>query len=1135
MPREIQVRALLLTDVVDSTRLTVDIGDTRTADVFARIDRIARDLLREYDGREIDKTDGFLMLFDRSLDAVRYAVSLHDALEALSDELDTPVAMRAGIHSGEVVLRTNDPADVALGAKPIELDGLAKPVAARIMSLAGGGQTLLSRAASDLAERASVGHGEAADLRWTFHGAYRVKGVPDPVDIFEVVRGTRPFRAPPRPVSPASRWMWGGAGIAAGLALAIGVMFFPRGGDELDVAWFGAVYLRNGIWQGEVPVPGPEGRRVTWRQESRGGRVVGVGLVNAQGNPVPVKRADWILYEPGPVEDPNMQLIGPDNKVASVGWPDGNIVRYDYMWGEDGRPKRIEKRDAEGRVVLQASLRWTEEGVVRTWSNRFGAAVPDTESGSFVETMTLDPGGRPLHVHHEYVGRRSGSPRQGRAVAWTWDKAGLPISRTTLDAAGAPVRDGRRGVTRRYAYDAAGREVERSYETFGGVPILSETNCASVRLAYDAPGNIARVTCLDTSAKPTPASGTGCESLAIHTTDDRVETRCESAPGVQRASQHGWATSVLAFDERGYVKRRERFDLDGLPIESGWGIAATDFTSDARGRLVEVGPHTDRRGRPVAVQGACASWRIQAEAGRELERTCVDGDGKPLVNGMGWAVRTLTWDEVDNVQRFAWFGPGGEPAVHRTSGHTLHLDYNDRGQVVSFEIFGSDGEPMQVKGVHRRRVAWDARARQTSEATFDAAGRPTIEVGDSSQGRPFGYHRRELEYLDGRRMMVTRTYGPDDQPILNDRGWAVRRRSFDSASNNVEDAYFDTADRPIETVDGYAIRRYAYDRPGRVTGEDLFDAAGRPTLAEPLGYAGYRLTFDRSGNETSIVYFDAIGQPLQGEATTEQRIWDDRGRLVEFRAIGVDGRPYFDKRGASGYRLDYDAAGNEIKRVFLGPEWKPLASGPVVRKSYDAARRETSTSRHQLDGRLYFDEHWGYARVETEYDAQGRWAVRRHYDANGRPGTLRHPAIVRLTHHPTLGTLLSRAHFEEGGVAIDEWGPALYLAQLDIRGRLVTQAWRDADGQPKDRGDGTSDIAIAWDRDRDLKRSVRRTGPNETFLEEARFEYDAWSRRIRTTWHDATGGSTPGPDGCRAQIEVWGDAGLVEVRCADEP
>ena len=71
---------------------------------------------------------------------VDYALAYHRALAGLP----VPLKARAGLHVGPVILRENDADDVARGAKPLEVDGLAKPTAARVMSLARGGQTLLT-------------------------------------------------------------------------------------------------------------------------------------------------------------------------------------------------------------------------------------------------------------------------------------------------------------------------------------------------------------------------------------------------------------------------------------------------------------------------------------------------------------------------------------------------------------------------------------------------------------------------------------------------------------------------------------------------------------------------------------------------------------------------------------------------------------------------------------------------------------------------------------------------------------------------------------------------------------------------------------------------------------------------------
>ncbi len=82
------VRTLLLTDVVDSTKLAEAIGDAAMAEVWISHDRAARDLLVKHRGREIDKTDGMLMLFDEAADAVSYALAYHHALAELPIALE---------------------------------------------------------------------------------------------------------------------------------------------------------------------------------------------------------------------------------------------------------------------------------------------------------------------------------------------------------------------------------------------------------------------------------------------------------------------------------------------------------------------------------------------------------------------------------------------------------------------------------------------------------------------------------------------------------------------------------------------------------------------------------------------------------------------------------------------------------------------------------------------------------------------------------------------------------------------------------------------------------------------------------------------------------------------------------------
>jgi putative peptide modification system cyclase len=191
------LRTLAICDLADSTALVEKLGDRRGAEIMRQHDRMARDLLAHHGGREIDKTDGFLILFERPIHAVAFALDYQRELRALGAKEALPLAARIGIHVGDVVIWDNDAHDIARGAKPVEVEGLVKPTAARIMSIARPGQILLSGMASTLAQRARAELGASAHARWKTHGNYRFKGVLDTVQVHEIGEdGIAPFKAP---------------------------------------------------------------------------------------------------------------------------------------------------------------------------------------------------------------------------------------------------------------------------------------------------------------------------------------------------------------------------------------------------------------------------------------------------------------------------------------------------------------------------------------------------------------------------------------------------------------------------------------------------------------------------------------------------------------------------------------------------------------------------------------------------------------------------------------------------------------------------------------------------------------------------------------------------------------------------
>ena len=155
------VTTLLFTDIVGSTRHADRMGDAAWKALLEEHHELIRQELGAHRGRAVNTTgDGFLARFDSPAQAVRCARSIRDAMKRLNLEV------RAGIHTGECEVHGTD------------LAGIALHIAARIVSLAGPNEVLVSQTVKDLA----AGSG----LRFEARGAHALKGVEGDYNIFAV-------------------------------------------------------------------------------------------------------------------------------------------------------------------------------------------------------------------------------------------------------------------------------------------------------------------------------------------------------------------------------------------------------------------------------------------------------------------------------------------------------------------------------------------------------------------------------------------------------------------------------------------------------------------------------------------------------------------------------------------------------------------------------------------------------------------------------------------------------------------------------------------------------------------------------------------------------------------------------------
>ena len=175
---------MLLTDIEGSTALVHRLGDSY-GDLLERVRALLRDSALGTGGHVVEtRADEFFAVFERPAAALATALAVQQELRARALAGDEDVRVRVGIHSGYPTL-----------AKSNYL-GLAVHVAARICDASHGGQIVVS------GDFGTAIRGHLPDgVRLRKLGVYALRGLPEEVELHQVVAAGLVSRFPPLRVS----------------------------------------------------------------------------------------------------------------------------------------------------------------------------------------------------------------------------------------------------------------------------------------------------------------------------------------------------------------------------------------------------------------------------------------------------------------------------------------------------------------------------------------------------------------------------------------------------------------------------------------------------------------------------------------------------------------------------------------------------------------------------------------------------------------------------------------------------------------------------------------------------------------------------------------------------------------------
>ena len=175
--------AIVLTDIIGSTKFVQRNGSRISATWFGIHDKAVMNFIARHNGQLIDASDGHLMMFATVVDAIGFAFEYKKYLR----QKKFPFRSRVGIHWDKMLIVKSEAHIVRAGGKRINLEGIGKNIAARTMSICGEEQILLSKAA--FMQYKKYGHRSMfipKKAQSALVGLYKFKGVAEPEAIYAI-------------------------------------------------------------------------------------------------------------------------------------------------------------------------------------------------------------------------------------------------------------------------------------------------------------------------------------------------------------------------------------------------------------------------------------------------------------------------------------------------------------------------------------------------------------------------------------------------------------------------------------------------------------------------------------------------------------------------------------------------------------------------------------------------------------------------------------------------------------------------------------------------------------------------------------------------------------------------------------
>lgn len=721
-------------------------------------------------------------------------------------------------------------------------------------------------------------------------------------------------------------------------------------------------------------------RNLSYRIQTKGGRVTRVSLVNGHG-----KIVDYIDSENLGVRFPDQEYVyGANGRVDHMiaRDPHGKVL-YKFTYSDKGNTVSFQYDDEKNSPKFFAGTRTRQ---IADMDNPIQASTTSNIAHMFLE---YDSDGR--LVERQYLSLlKQPTPDANGAYGerYKYDAEGRVTEVIAIDRDGNAVSDATGAAIRRYKYDDEGNRVQVAFFTPDGDPAQEGHNIHMARLEYDEKGNLVKETYYNGNEDPVSGSTSGVFGYKYTYGDNgfRTSVTAIDADGEPMFATDGYVTTRYKDDGNGFNAVIELLDEDDEPVI---GMINSQPVSVVRATYTETGlpltvKYFDDEEKPQENSWGIAETRFTYDdEGNQLTAEYFDSEGQPRGEG---AENSLVKSEYDNLGRgvsLANFDANDKPVANQSGVSRIAITYSPYGSVQQLDYYGVDGKPVDnSSGVSRFVYTYDDQGRLATEAVFNAKGEPVLN-GDYSRA-VFGYD------LKSARLVLTQFYDTDGKLI------STAHNVTDPATGKVSESW--TVGPNGQLLAGTAKLCYTYNDMGNQTSVKAVDLNGRPVNVSLIEsndpadmFTGYELKakYDAGGNMVEISYWDASGNPGQAADGAHRRTYkyDSRSRRTHVYSYTASGAPIGVGLNVPEAHIKYDNRSNIVESSAFDGHGNPIVNNMGIHRrvaAFDNRGNQTEESYFDASGKPVGNpQFYNCSRVVVSYNNIGNRLDEKYYTTDG--------------------------------------------------------------------------------------------------------------------------------------------------------